>query len=188
MMPIACWLWYNSHMNHPSSSHVEPTKKQSTPKVFWVITALFLLLVIAGGYLLATKQLVFAFGSTDEQPVTVVSSVCSKETIKKFNAASTATSMDERKATLKSAFDAVSGTDGYANDPNCTYIRYAYYIEQKDVTNAQKEIDALKSLSAKNLYATSQLNGVRSIESMQNDITILSNPGAQKNESSGGQG
>jgi len=175
-------------MNHPSSSHVESTKKQSIPKLFWVITALFVLLVVAAGYLLATKQLVFAFGSSDEQPVTVVSSVCSKETIKKFNAASTAATMDERKATLKSAFDAVSATGGHANDPNCTYIRYSYYIEQKDVTNAQKEIDTLKSLAAKNLYATSQLNGVRSIASMQNDITILSNPGTKKNESSGGQG
>jgi len=175
-------------MNHPSSSHVESTKKQSVPKLFWVITALFVVLVIAGGYFLATKQLVFAFGSSDEKPVTVVSSVCSKETIKKFNAANTATTTDERKARLKSAFDAVGATGGYANDPNCGYIRYTYYIEQKDVTNAQKEVDVLKSLSAKNLYATSQLNGVRSIESMQNDITVLSNPGAQTSESSGGQG
>lgn len=175
-------------MNHTSSPRIEPTKKQSIPKLFWVITALFVLLVVAGGYLLATKQLVFAFGSSDEQPVTVVSSVCSKETIKKFNTAKTATSTDERKAALQSAFDATSATGGYANDPNCGYIRYSYYIEQKDVTNAQKEVDVLKSLAAKNLYATSQLNGVRSIESMQNDITVLSNPEVQTSESSGGQG
>ena len=175
-------------MNHPSSPDTTSTKNKYIPKIFWVITVLFVLLVVASTYLFATKQLVFAVGSSDEKPVTVVSSVCSKSTINKFNTASTATTTDERKAALKSAFEAVNATAGYSSDPNCEYIRFVYYIEQKDVVNAQKEVDTLKRLAAKNLYASSQLNGVRSIESMQQEVIVLSKPDGQTGESSGGQG
>jgi len=175
-------------MNHPSSPDTAQAKKQHVPKLFLIITALFIILVVAGGYLFATKQLVFAFGSSEEKPVTVVASVCSKSTINKFNASYGAKTADERKAALTSAFEAVNATAGYASDPNCEYIRYVYYIEQKDVQNAQKEVDVLKALAAKNQYASSQVYGVRSIESMQSDVKVLTNPETKTNESSGGQG
>ena len=173
-------------MNHSSSTDTAQTKKQPIPKIFWIMSALLIVLVILGGYLFATKQLVFAFGTSTEKPVTVISSICGKETIKKFNDAYTVPTSAERTVAFKNAFDAVTSTSGYAGDPNCVFIRYTYYIELKDTANAQKEVDVLKKLAAQNLYATSQLSSVRPIESMQNDITILSNPKA--NGSSGGQG
>jgi len=175
-------------MNHPSSPDTAATKNNHIPKIFLIITGLFIVLVVAAGYFFFTKQLVFAFGGSTEKPVTVVSSVCSKATITTFNTIYSSKTQQERKAALTAAFEAVNKTGGYAGDPNCGYIRYTYYIEQKDIANAQKEIDVLKDLAAKNLYATSQLSGVRSIESMQSDVQVLTNPETNTSGSSGGRG
>lgn len=175
-------------MKPQSSTDTALTKKPRIPKIFLITIALFVLVLILGGYLLVTKQLVFAFGSSTEKPVTVVASVCTKDTIKQFNDVYAAQSAEARSAALTGAFEAVNKTSGYSSDPNCGYIRYAYYIEQKDTTNAQKEVDALKKLADKNLYATSQLFGVQSIESMQSDIDVLTQPNTQVQSSETGSG
>jgi len=180
----------------PESSQKDTTvgsssKKLKTPKIFWVITALFVLLVVGLGYLFATKQLVLALGATDKDVVTVVSRACTKATIKTYNDANSSEAGDTRAAALKNAFEAVNKTAGYAGDPNCIYIRYTYYIEQKDTANAQKEVDTLNSLAKKNLYATSELTLVQPIESMQRTIDILKLPEGQTptgEADSGGRG
>jgi len=177
-------------MNQPSSPDTVATKKQHIPKIFWIITVLFVLLLAGGGYLYATKQLVFAIGGSSEKPVTVVSNVCSKDTINKFNDAYDAATSEARTAGFKAAFDEVTNTAGYAADPNCVFIRYTYFIELKDTANAQKEVDALKKLANKNLYASSILTSVRPIDTLESDIKFLSNPEAETDTSagSGGQG
>ena len=166
-------------MNQQPLVSSAPQKKNTVPKIFWVITGLFVLLVVAGVFLFATKQLVFAIGATNQDAVTVVSRVCTKDTIALYNKSNTAATYQLRTDGLKSAFDAVTSTNGYANDPNCVYIRYAYYINLKDVANAQKEVDTLTSLATKNLYATTELVFVQPIQSMQADINILKLPAGQ---------
>lgn len=173
----------------PLSPQVNKKKSNKVLKIIpWVGLVLFVVVAAAGGYLYATRQLVFAFGGSTETPVTVVSSVCGKDTIKKFNNAYNVATVDERTSAFKSAFDAVTNTPGYASDPNCVFIRYTHYIELKDAANAQKEVDVLKSLAAKNLYATSQMINVRSIESMQSEIKILSVPAGQTQDGAGSSG
>jgi len=175
-------------MNQPSSPDTPAAKKQHIPKIFWIITVLFIVLLAGAGYLYATKQLVIAIGGSSEKPVTVVSSVCGKDTIKTFNDAYGAATSDARTAGFKAAFDQVNGTTGYASDPNCVFIRYTYFIELKDTTGAQKEVDVLKSLANKNLYTSSQLNGARSIESLQSDVEFLSKPEGDTQDGAGSDG
>ena len=167
------------------------SKKANIPKIFWVITVLFVLLVGAVGYLYATKQLVLAIGATDKDAVTVISRACTKATIKIYNDANTVEAGEQRATALKNAFDAVNNTPEYASDPNCVYIRYVYFIELKDTASAQKEVDTLSALAKKNLYATSELTLVQPIESLQRTVDILKLPEGQTptgEADSGGRG
>jgi len=175
-------------MNQPSSPDTVQTKKQHTPKVFWVISVLFVLLIAGAGYLYATNQLVVAIGGSNEKPVTVVSSVCGKDTIKTFNDAYEAPTSEARTAGFKAAFDEVTAISGYASDPNCVFIRYTHFIELKDTASAQKEVDTLKKLADKNLYASSILTSIRPISSLESDIKFITNPDTDTDAGSGGQG
>jgi hypothetical protein len=174
----------------PEQAHVNTKKTNKTLQVIpWVGLILFVVLAVIGGYLYATKKLVFASASTDAS-VSVVTRACGKDVIAKYNGYYTADAPDAQKATLKSAFDAATATSGAADDPNCAYIRYAYYFATGDTANAQKEIDSLKALAAKGQYATSELTGVQQLDSIQADLNRLKNPNAetQGTTSTNGQG
>lgn len=175
--------------SQPKHSRVKNLKARTI--IPWVGSILFVIIIAVMGYLFVTKQLVLALGAGSEKAVTVQSHVCGSDVIGKFNDIYTADSGNKYTSILKTAFDAATAKSGYINDPNCVYIRYSYYVAQKDTSNAQKELDTLKTLAGQGSYATSQLSGVQTIDDMQAAIDFLKNPAVTdptSGQSSGGQG
>jgi len=165
----------------------EKTKKNSKllKIIPWLGLVLFIITIASGSYLFATRQLAFALGASDEKPVASLTAVCGKDIIQKYNDIFTTDSDTEYASVLKTAYDAVGAKPGYASDPNCVFIRYTYYFNLKDTVNARKELDQLKILAAQNLYATSALVGVQSIDGLEISLNLLNQPAEQTN---GGDG
>ena len=142
----------------------------------WVGLVLFIVTIVIGGYLYASKKLTFAFSSTSTNGATAI---CGDTVITQYNAAmfyqvrgtDTKDSLDE--AGINNLEKDVSKKAGYAQDATCQTILFWIAIHHHDATKAAVALTALNNLHGEGKYVDSNLSNNASLSTFQSAIDSL---------------
>lgn len=162
----------------PSTPQVHKKKTSKFLKVVpWVGLALFVIVAALNGYLYASKQLTFAFGSAAANPR--ASAVCGDAIISKYNAAMYYGIRGSNKdptldiVGIKELQNDIPTKAGYAKDPTCQTILFWISIQQRDALKAQNALTALMVLHEEGKYVDSNLSSTASLPSLQDALNAL---------------
>lgn len=166
----------------PQVSVIKSTKRNKALTIIpWVGLVLFIITAALAGYLYATKQMAFAFGSTATGANTTASAaVCGESVINTYNLAmhyqyrdsTTEQTLDE--AGLNDLEKQIPAKNGYAQDPTCQTILFWIAIHHNDATKAKAALTALNDLHSKGKYVDSNLSNNSALSTFQDTIDGLS--------------
>ncbi len=163
------------------TSFTPQKNKKKRNKLFmivpWVGLGLFIIIVVLGAYLYASKQLTFAFGNMSKNAR--ASAVCGDTVINKYNSAmnyqvrgnDTNPTLDGPG--LNELEKDIPTKAGYATDPTCQTILFWIAIQHTDVTKAQTALTALNSLHDQGKYVDSNLANNAPLSTFQDTIDTL---------------
>lgn len=144
-------------------------------RVAVIIATITTTILLVGGLVLAFLWLrgIVVINTSGGEKVRVVSQACDGNLINTYNQLYTTTNRDtrDREATkLGQAIDAVAGHD---QDPNCVFMKYQLALFGANGGEAEKWAQVANDLAGQGRYATNQLAGIHSVETMQNTVRIL---------------
>jgi len=164
-------------------------KKLSAQKLILIT---FVTVGVLGAGFILSDRLVVSLKNPGEVGV-ANNKVCSSKLLAEYNTTFSAESREQYTERLGNVASKVSELKDASNDPNCVYIQYTNYLEQKDIDKARERLDVLKKLAKQDAYITGELANPEGLESAEQTLSILEaskdkQPGSSGQENSLGEG
>lgn len=132
-------------------------------------------------WLFISGRVMIVWAGSGNAPV-VAPRVCGNDIIAEYNNSFAADSTELYKKRLSEVGNRVEDTANAESDPNCQVILFNYYYDNEQYDKAKRPFDITKTLAAQGRYATTELEMVQSVATMQ---SLLDTVNASEEEGRG---
>ncbi len=150
-------------------------------KTVVIIIGAVVILAAVAAIVAASLGYVYAGIKQPSSTVSLHTSICEKSDIEKYNKLlvvfpANEAQQNKKIADFKALGSDVKGKADYLKDPNCVFMAYGVAVQERNQADARTHYEALVALSEDEVYPSTDILDVVSLQSMKDRVESLKNP------------